>query len=299
MKAETKVSLPESEEKTSSYSRNVMIQKIIRHVICILLCVVSLFPFYITVINATRTNVAIQQGLSLIPSTNIITNIQNLFDKASALGTPIYRCFLNSAMIAVPATLFSVYFSSLTAYGVFAYNFKLRRFAWSFVLGIMMIPGQVTSVGFYQFMLKLGLNDSYLPLIIPAIAAPTTVFFMRQFMKASLPLEIIDAARIDGSGEFKTFNTIVLPLLKPAIATQAIFAFIANWNNLYMPQLILKTQTKYTLPMFVAQLKGDQFRADYGVIYAALLVTIVPMLIFYLILSKYIIAGVALGGVKE
>ena len=191
MKAETKVSLPESEEKTSSYSRNVMIQKIIRHVICILLCVVSLFPFYITVINATRTNVAIQQGLSLIPSTNIITNIQNLFDKASALGTPIYRCFLNSAMIAVPATLFSVYFSSLTAYGVFAYNFKLRRFAWSFVLGIMMIPGQVTSVGFYQFMLKLGLNDSYLPLIIPAIAAPTTVFFMRQFMKASLPLEMV------------------------------------------------------------------------------------------------------------
>lgn len=299
MKAEAKVSLSVNEDNTSSYSRNVLIQKIIRHVICILLCLISLFPFYITIINATRTNTAIQQGLSLIPSTNIITNIQNLLDKASALGTPIYRCFLNSAMISIPATLFAVYFSSLTAYGLFAYNFKLRGFAWSFVLGIMMIPGQVTSVGFYQFMLKLGLTDSYLPLILPAIAAPTTVFFMRQFMKASLPLEIIDAARIDGSGEFKTFNTIVLPLLKPAIATQAIFAFIANWNNLYMPQLILKTQTKYTLPMFVAQLKGDQFRADYGVIYAALLVTIIPMLIFYLVLSKYIIAGVALGGVKE
>lgn len=296
---EVKESKKSEDERLESLSKNIKRQKLFRNVICILLCIMSIFPFYIMIINATRPSAAIQQGLSLIPGTMFFTNISKLGSLSAGVGTPVMKAMLNSLCISVPATLFTVYFSSMTAYGVYVYNFKLRRIAWSFILGIMMIPTQVSIIGFYKFMIQIGLNDSYLPLIIPAVAAPSTVFFMRQYMKTALPLEIIDAARIDGSGEFYTFNTIATPLMKPALATQAIFAFIASWNNLYTPSIILSSSTKYTLPMFVQVLRSEQFRSDYGVIYVGLLLTVLPLFIVYFALSKYIIAGVALGGVKE
>jgi cellobiose transport system permease protein len=287
------------DERLESLSKNIKRQKLFRNIICIILCVMSVFPFYIMIVNSTRPSAAIQQGLSLIPGNQFFSNIEKLSKLSAGVGTPVMKAMLNSLSISIPATLFTVYFSSMTAYGVYVYNFKLRRLAWSFILGIMMIPTQVSVIGFYKFMIQLGLNDSYLPLIIPAIAAPSTVFFMRQYMKTALPLEIIDAARIDGSGEFYTFNTIATPLMKPALATQAIFAFIASWNNLFTPSIILSSSTKYTLPMFVQVLRSEQFRSDYGVIYVGLLLTVLPLFVVYFALSKYIIAGVALGGVKE
>lgn len=286
-------------KEPKSQSKSILISKIFRTIICVILCLASIFPFYIMIINSTRLSADIQSGLSLIPSDNFISNMNKLLEKADNLGTPLWKAMINSLKIAVPSTLFTVYFSSMTAYGIYVYEFKLRKFAWSFILAIMMIPTQVSIIGFYKLMLQLGLNDSYLPLIIPAIAAPSTVFFMRQYMKASLPLEIIDAARIDGSREFHTFNNIAIPLLKPAIATQAIFAFIASWNNLFTPSMILSSNTKFTLPMFVQLLRSEQFRSDYGMIYIGLLLTVLPLLVVYFALSKYIIAGVALGGLKE
>lgn len=280
-------------------NKSIKIEKFFRSFLCIFLCLVSLFPFYIMIVNSTRASSDIQTGLSLIPDGLFLTNYRELINKAKGVGTPLMKAMWNSLSIAIPVTLLSVYFSCLTAYGIHTYRFRLRRFAWSFILAIMMIPSQVSIIGFYQFMLKLDLNDSYLPLIIPAIAAPSAVFFLRQFMQASLPVEIVEAARIDGSGEFHTFNWIALPLLKPAIATQMIFIFISSWNNLFTPSMILSSTSKYTLPMFVQILRTEQFRTDYGVVYLGLLLTVLPLLVVYLFLSKYIIAGVALGGVKE
>jgi multiple sugar transport system permease protein len=251
------------------------------------------------IMNSTRASADIQKGISFIPSTLFGSNYNKLITKAASVGTPLWKCVINSAIIAVPATAFAVYFSSMTAYGVYVYNFKLKRFAWTFILAIMMIPTQVSIIGFFRFMITLHLNDNYIPLIIPAIAAPSTVFFMRQYMQSALPLEIIDAARIDGSNEIRTFNSIVIPLMKPAIATQAIFAFIASWNNLFTPSIMLTSPTKNTLPMFIQVLRSEQFRTDYGMIYVGLLLTILPIFEVYFTLSKYIIAGVALGGVKE
>ena len=147
-------------------------------------------------------------------------------------------------------------------------------------------------------MYKIQLTNSFLPLILPAIAAPTTVFFMRQFMLASLPLEIVDAGRIDGSKEFYTFNRIVLPIMKPAIATQAIFSFVSSWNNLFLPLILLTRQDKYTMPIMISLLKGDIYKTEYGAIYIGLTLTVLPLFIIYFLLSKYIIAGVALGSVK-
>ncbi len=271
---------------------------IFRNAVCIFLCFLSLIPFWIMLVNATRSSTDIQMAFSLIPSTHIFENFQKLLYQANQ-NVPLYRYMVNSFIIAGFSTVLSVYFSTATAYGVTVYRFKGSQFAWAFIMAIMMIPTQVSSIGFFRFMYNLGLSNNYIPLIIPAIAAPATVFFMRQYMLSALPLEIIDAARIDGSAEFKTFNTIAVPLMKPAVATQAIFVFIASWNNFYTPSMLLSSQKLYTLPMFVQLMRGERFRSDYGIIYVGLVITILPIFIVYFALSKYIIAGVALGGVKE
>ncbi len=285
--------------KDKSYSAQIARKKTIRHIVCIFLCILSLFPFYLTIINATRNSADIQKGISLIPSVYFQSNMNKLLAKAQGVGTPLWKAMFNSLSIAIPATILQVYFASMTAYGIHAYQFRLKRLTWSFILGIMMIPTQVSIIGFYKMMIATHLNDSYLPLIIPVIAAPSTVFFMRQYMRTALSLEIVEAARIDGSGELHTFNWIVTPLMKPALATQAIFAFIASWNNLFTPSIILNSSNKYTLPMFVQLLRTEQFRTDFGVVYTAILITVLPLLVVYFALSKYIVAGVALGGVKE
>lgn len=284
-------------EKDGAHAR-VMVSSVFRNIICIFLSFLSLIPFWIMIVNATRASVDIQTAFSVIPSTHFFENFQKLVYQCNA-NVPLYRYMINSFIIAGFSTVLCVYFSTATAYGVTVYRFKGSQFAWAFIMAIMMIPVQVSSIGFFRFMYSLGLSNNYLPLIIPVIASPSTVFFMRQYMQSALPLEIIDAARIDGSGEFKTFNTIAVPLMKPAVATQAIFAFIASWNNFYTPSMLLSSQKLYTLPMFVQLMRGERFRSDYGIIYAGLVITILPIFIVYFCLSKYIIAGVALGGVKE
>jgi len=284
--------------KETSMSLNILASKIFRNVICIFLCFLSIIPFWMMIANATRTSVDIQASFSLIPSHYLLENYDKLMYQANQ-NVPLYRYMINSLIIAGFSTIVTVYFSTMTAYGVTVYKFRGSNAVWGFIMAIMMIPAQVSSIGFYKMVYSWGLSNSYIPLIIPAIAAPATVFFMRQFMIASLPLEIIDAARIDGSKEFHTFNTIAMPLLKPAVATQCIFAFIGSWNNFYTPSMILSKQDRYTLPMFIQLLRGERFRSDYGIIYVGLVITVIPIFVVYAILSKYIIAGVALGGVKE
>lgn len=285
------------EKKGEQYQAMLTVKKVLRHIVCIFLCILSLIPFWIMFVNATRKSVDIQTKFSLIPSTHLFSNFSKMLAQCSEVS--LWTYMLNSCIIAVTSTVLSVYFSTMTAYGIFVYNFRLNKIAWSFIMAIMMIPMQVTAIGFYKFMYQIGLGNNYIPLIVPSIAAPTVVFFMRQYMQSALPLAIVDAARIDGSGELHTFNRIALPLMKPAIATQAIFAFIASWNNFFTPSMLLTSQNKYTLPMFVQMMRSERFKSDYGIIYVGLVVTIIPIMVVYFCLSKYIIAGVALGGVKE
>ncbi len=282
-----------------SYTAKIRAKKIFRTVICVLLCFISIFPFYVMIVNATLPSSRIQQGLAFIPGTEAIKNFTGMLKETAGTATSIWQAMLHSVIITVPATILQVYCATLTAYGITVYSFKLRNIAWSFIMAIMMIPAQVSIIGFMAFMKQIGLYGSYLTLIIPAAAAPSTVYFMKQYMQSALSVEIIEAARIDGSGEFSTFNKIALPLMKPAMATQAIFAFIASWNNLYTPTMMIADTKKYTLPMFVQGLKSDAIRINYGYVYVGLTLTVLPLLIVYFILSKYIIAGVALGGVKE
>ena len=248
------------------------------------------------IVNSTRSTTQIQQhALSLIPSNHIVQNFQILTGKSF---NPMVG-LMNSLIISVGSTLLTVYFSSLTAYALVAYEWKLRNAFFSFVVGVMMIPAQVTMIGFYKFVYKIGMTNHLSMLILPAIAAPATVFFMRQYLYPTLSMEIVQAARIDGAGEFRIFNGIVLPIMKPAIATQAIFCFVSSWNNLFTPLVLLTNKDKYTMPIMVSLLRGDIYKTEYGSVYMGLTLTVLPLIIMYLILSKYIIAGVALGGVKS
>ena len=273
--------------------------KLVRVIVCIILCFVSIFPFYILIINSTLQSSDIVDGIKLIPGSHLAENFKNKAG-AKTSGVNVLQAMLNSLIVTVPATAFQIYFGSLTAYAVTAYKFKGRDTVWAFIYAIMMIPTQVSIVGFVKICTITKLYGTFLPLIIPAIAAPTTVYFMKQYMETGLSLEIVEAARIDGSGEFRTFNTIVLPLLKPAMATQAIFGFVATWNNLYTPSIILGSERKkMTMPMYVAGLQANDKERDWGQIYCGLFITVLPILVMYAFLSKYIVAGVALGGVKE
>lgn len=271
------------------------INKTIVYVVCILLAVLSILPFWIMFVNATRSTPEIQSGISLLPSSHMMKNLHVLLDKSF---DPL-RGFMNSLIISGSATLCTVYFSSLAAYGLVTYDWKFRKPFFTFILCVMMVPAQASAIGFYQFMYKLHWTNSFLPLILPAIAAPAVVFFMRQYLLATLSIEIVEAARVDGSGEFFTFNRIIMPLMMPAVATQAIFAFVANWNNLFMPLILLTQKDKYTMPIMVSLLKGDIYKMEFGSIYMGLALTALPLFIVYFLLSRYIIAGVALGGVKE
>ena len=271
-------------------------RKIVIHIVCIFLSFLSILPFWVMIVNSTRSTPEIQQhALSLIPSSHMVKNFEILTGKSFS---PLVG-LMNSMIISVGVTLLTVYFSSLTAYALVAYEWKLKSAFFKFIVGVMMIPAQVTMIGFYQMIYKIGMTNKLSMLILPAIAAPATVFFMRQYLYPTLSMEIVQAARIDGAGEFRIFNTIVLPIMKPAIATQAIFCFVNSWNDLFKPLVLLTDSKKYTMPIMVSLLRGDIYKTEYGSIYMGLTLTVVPLIIVYLILSKYIIAGVALGGVKS
>jgi multiple sugar transport system permease protein len=270
-------------------------RRVLAYIVLVLIAFFCLFWFYILFINATRSNGELKSGFKLIPSTHLWENWKNLVN-----GTlPIWSGLWNSLVVATCSAVLCVYFSTMTAYAIHAYDFKLKRFIYPFILMIMMIPTQVTALGFVQLVSKMKLEDSFIPLIVPTVASPVTFFYMKQYMESSLPLSLVEAARIDGSGEFRTFNTIVMPLMKPAIAVQAIFSFVSSWNNYFTPALILHDDSKKTLPILIAQLRAaDWLKFDMGQVYVMIAFSIFPVILVYLKLSKNIVQGVALGSVK-
>lgn len=267
------------------------------HIVLILLSFMCLFFFYVLIINATRSHGDLQKGFSALPGKYFLENLKNVANDGSF---PMFRGILNSVIVSSCSAALCTYFSSLTAYGLYAYEFKARKVAFIFIMAILVMPTQVTAMGFLRLVTKMGLYDSLLPLIIPSIASPAVFYFMYSYLQSSLPLSLVEAARIDGSGEFHTFNRIVIPIMKPAIAVQAIFTFVGSWNNYFVPALIIQSKSKMTVPILIATLRGaDYMNFDMGKIYMMITVAIVPIIVVYLLLSKYIIAGVTLGGVKE
>lgn len=273
------------------------LRSIVVHLVLTVLAFLCLFFFYILIINATRSHAQLQLGFSALPGSSFLTNLKNVLNDPSI---PIARGILNSLLVSASCAALVTYFSALTAYGIFAYSFKLKKAAFTFIMMILVMPTQVTAMGFLRLITNMGMDDSLLPLIIPSIASPAVFYFMLSYMQSSLSMSLVEAARIDGSNEFSTFNRIVLPIMKPAIAVQAIFTFVGSWNNYFIPALVITSKNKQTLPIMIATLRGsDYMNFDTGKIYMMITVAILPIIIIYLLLSKFIVDGIALGGVKE
>lgn len=278
--------------KSGNHARSIFI-----HTVLIFLSFLCLFFFYVLIINATRSHADLQKGFSALPGSHLLDNLKSVANDGSF---PMFRGILNSLVVSGCSAAICTYFSALTAYGLYAYEFKGRNVAFTFIMAILVMPTQVTAMGFLRLITNMGMYDSLLPLIIPSVASPAVFYFMYSYLQSSLPLSLVEAARIDGSGEFHTFNYIVIPIVKPAIAVQAIFTFVGSWNNYFVPALVIQSKNKMTVPILIATLRGaDYMNFDMGKIYMMITVAIVPIIIVYLLLSKYIIAGVTLGGVKE
>jgi len=287
-----------------SYRAALNVQRLLIYVLMAILTLLALVPLYLLLINATRTTEEINLGISLIPGGSIAHNWYALTSR----GFRITQGFYNSAFIAIATTALNVYFSALTAYGLHVYRFKGRNVLWAAILIIIMLPPTLSLLGFIQFVLTINvfLQDNlgfmmpaYFPLIVPAIAGAGSVLFIRQYMATISTETLIEAARIDGAGEFYVFNKIMLPLLTPVLAAQSIFTFVASWNNFMLPFVLIHDQARFTLPMLVQMLRGDIFRTEVGGIYLGIAVSIVPIVVFYSFMSRFIISGLTLGGVKE
>ena len=281
----------ETEDRSST------IRTIVAYIVLIFLAFLCLFFFYILIINCTRSHQQIQAGFSFLPGSSFMKNFNNVMHDAKL---PVLNGIKNSLIVSTCTAALATYFSALTAYGLYAYNFKLKKPAFIFIMLILVMPTQVSAMGFINVITKMGMLNTLYPLILPSIAAPAVFYFMYSYMQSSLPMELVEAARIDGCNEFKIFNRIVLPIMKPAIAVQAIFQFVFNWNNYFIPALVIQDNNKRTLPILIAMLRSADFlKFDMGKVYMLITIAIVPIIIVYIALSRYIVAGVALGGVKE
>jgi multiple sugar transport system permease protein len=265
------------------------------YLLLIFLLILIVVPIWLLIVNATRSTTEIQQGISILPSTHLFENYRLLLSK----GLNLPRGFANSLFLAVFSTAITVYFSLLTAYGVVVYNFPGKKLFSNFVIVLVLIPMQLSIIGYYRFMSKLGLTDNYAALILPLIANAGAVFFAKQYLESMVIQDLIDAARIDGASELGIFHKVMMPLAVPGAATMGIFAFVASWNNFFNPFILISSIEKYTLPMLVQTLRGDVYRTEYGAIYLGLALTVVPIIIIYAFFSRYIISGIALGAVKE
>lgn len=276
------------------------VRRFIAYLVLILISLLCLFWFYVLFINATRSEGDLAKGFSLLPGTNFVENWNYMLDFPKFHMPPMPTGMINSVIVSVSTAALCTYFSTMTAYAIHAYDFKIKKFMFTFILAVMMIPTQVTVLGFLDLIREMNLEDNFIPLIVPSIASPVVFFYMKQYMDSVLPLSLVEAARIDGSGEFRTFNSIVLPLMKPAMAVQAIFSFVSSWNNYFVPSLILHKDEMMTLPIMIARLQSlDWQTRNPAGDYMAISFSIFPVILVYLILSKHIVQGLAMGSVKE
>lgn len=271
------------------------INKTLLYLFLILLSVLCLLPFLLMIVNATRSGVEITKSFTLLPGKSLKENwetVSNYFN--------LFQGFANSLKVAVPATILTAYFSAITAYAMAIYKFKGNSLLFKIIVVFMMIPAQLSLIGFYNLCTKLHLVNTYIPLILPAVAAPGIVFFLRQYVQATLSKALLEAARIDGANELLIFHKIVLPIMAPGIATMSIGAFIGNWNSYLVPLILLNTPDKFTLPVMIASLNSStDIQANQGAIYLAVAISVIPILVVFCFCSKYIISSISAGGVKE
>ena len=269
-------------------------RRAIAYIVLIIISFFCLFWFYIMFINATRSKGELKAGFTALPSDHLLTNWNNLVH-----GTlPIWSGMFNSLIIAAATAVLCVYFSTMTAYAIHAYDFKLKKFIYPFILMIMMIPTQVTALGFIKLITGMGLMDSFIPLIVPAWfgGGAFYIFLLRQFY-LGIPKDFDEAAYLDGASHIQIFTKIILPITKPALAVVGMFAFLNSWNDFLSPLVYLNSEKKYTVALGL-QLFTGSYRGEWNLMMAAACLVLAPVVVVFAIGQKYLIEGVTMSGVK-
>jgi len=280
------------DKKSKKFFKDFRLGVVFLYILLIILAIVCAAPFYVMIINATRSTSQINSGLSLLPGKYLIDNYIEMQDYQN-----IWIGFKNSIIVTVPSTLLAAYFGALTAYAFSKFNFKGKKILFAIALATMMVPIQLGLVGYYQLMRGLGLIDNLLSLILPSIANVSAMFFIKMYIDSNVDDSLLEAARIDGSNEFYTFNKIVLPIAMPAISTISILNFVAYWNNLLYPLILINSLSKFTLPVYVSRAAGS-YNQYLGAQYLSVAIAVVPVIIFFIFVSRWIISGISEGATK-
>lgn len=258
-----------------------------------IVALVFLVPYIFLATGAFKTQQEIFTPAQILPSTLNLGNFREAFTT-----TTIARAFLNSTIIAVGHVSLSLFLCSLAGYAFAKYRTAPGNgILFGVVLGTMMIPSAVTTIPVFVILNQLNLMNTFWVMIIPGAANAFGIFWMRQYIAAHIPDDLLAAARIDGAGEFMIYHSIVLPVIKPALAALGILVLIGTWNNLMWAFICLRTENMYTLPLVIYLLQGEQ-RTPYGMLMAAGLLATLPLVIAFLLFQRQFIQGMTSGAVK-
>lgn len=270
--------------------------RFMKHVILCLVGVVMMYPLLWMLSSSLKPSADIFKDVGLWPQTWDFTNY---VEGWTALNQPFHVYLINSLIIVVLSIVGNIFSCALAAYAFARMHFTGRKLFFTLMLGTLMLPGHVLLVPQYIVFSKLGWLDTYLPLVVPNFMATNAffIFLMVQFMK-SLPVELDDAAQIDGCGPFRTFWQVIMPLCIPAMATTAIFTFISTWNEFFGPLLYIQDQDLYTVPLALRAFMDSEGQSMWGPMFAMSVVSLAPIIGFFIAGQKYLIRGIATTGLK-
>ena len=263
-----------------------------KYVFLILATVISIVPFYCMIIMSTQTTEEIFRGIALLPGDHFMENLNTVLNKN------FFRSYQNSVVVSLVSTAASVLFSTMAGYGLTAYRFRFRNAIYNFILITMMVPHSISMIGYMNEMRVLNLSKTTIPLMLVWLANGFGAFWMTQYMRGALKFELVESARMDGSGEMRTFFSIVVPCIRPALGTLALMIFLWSWNNYLLPLVMVNNAANYTVPLYIQTL-GNEYRSDYAARMTGLLLAIIPLLTVFTVGSKNFIRGLVAGAVKE
>lgn len=268
-----------------------LIRRVLLYFVLVVGAAIMVFPFVWTIITSISPEASLTVSPSLIPKDPSLSGYATLF-----ATTPFAIVIANSLGLAIAATVLQMITGSTAAYAFSRLPFKGRTVVFGIYLATMMIPLQVLIVPLFSEVKAFGLLNSYVGVLLPSLTTAFGIFLLRQAIN-QVPRELDEAATLDGAGHFRIFWTIILPNIRPALATLIVFAFMGSWNNFLWPLVVISTPQLQTLPLALSNLQG-QYTTQWDVVMAGSVVSILPMLALYIFAQKYIIQGVASSGIK-
>ena len=260
----------------------------------IAILIICIVPFYLMIVNGTRSAADINAGVSFIPGKYLLTNYKSITTQLD-----LFTGLKNTAIVCTVIMIVSSYIAGLTAFSIVFYEYRFKKLLFGIILASLMLPQALGLIGYFDLCIKLNILDSLAALVFAAASNAAGVFFLKQYAQSTIPVALIQAARVDGASELRIFHRIGIPMMLPGMASIGIFSFVFNWNNYILPLTLISTPSKYTISMVINQLNSTVYFRDFGAIYLGIAISIVPIIIVFVVFSKVIIKGIAGGSIDK